>query len=254
MLFLIIRILPILLPVAYFFMLRGFFVFTDRWYYWLAAAVILNILYFIFFSYKLKRMRIWFFAIYSIIFVSLGFAYVSLMSSVFLINLFLVVWSIIYLIYLEAVFNYLYRTERFFLLELKSITAYINLFLFFILSFSLLNFYILFSLKWWWLFLAFIPVTFVILYNRFLSFEFPHKDNAVYSGAITLILTEMVIALLWWPNGIYVLAFMLLIAYYFLSSIGTSYFKEQLTKKIIVQYSLLALVMIALVLATAQWL
>lgn len=253
MLFLLIRLFPIFLPVVYYLTMKGFFIWPEKWPYLLAGVVILNWIFFILLNRKLKRRRTWFFAGYATIFTTMGFVYAALLSSVLIINLFLVVWSLVYLVYLEAVFNYLYRTERFFILELKSITAYINLAIFFLLSYSLLAYRVLFDLPLWGVFLAFIPITGVIIYNRFLSFAVPHKANIVYSGVLTLILTEVMAIIIWWSNSSYVLAFILLIVYYLLSSVGVSFYDGKLTKKIILQYIVLSAVATFLVLVTAQW-
>jgi hypothetical protein len=254
MLFFIIRILPLLLPALYLGCLKGFFWVVTDWYWWVIASVVLNAVYFVLLYSKLKRKRIWFFAIYATVFTLVGYLYASLLSSPLVINLFLIAWALIYLIYLEGVFNYLYRTDRFFLLDLKSITAYINLAIFFIASFSLFNFYILFDWQLWQVLPAWVIVVFIILFNRFLSFAFPSKTNLIYSGAITVILLEILLGLIWWPTSIYVSSFVLLVAYYLLSSLGVLYFAGRLSKKVLWQYLILAAVVLTLVLATAQWL
>ncbi|MFA4871983.1 MAG: hypothetical protein WC610_02915 [Patescibacteria group bacterium] len=253
MLFLLIRIFPVLIPVGYFFILKFLFAFSGAWYWFLILAAALNLFYFILLNWKLGRKRVWFFALYSEIFVVLGLVNALLLSNQIFINLFIIIWSIIYLIYLESVFNYLYRTTRFSLIDLKSIAGYISLLMCFIISYALLNFYVFLNFPWWALIIIYFPVIFILFFERFLAYDFPFKTNFLYSFLTALVLIEILIVLLWWPNSIYVLALILLIFYYLLSSIAILYWQDKLTKKSARQYLVFAAVVLVLVLMTASW-
>jgi hypothetical protein len=243
-----------LIPLAYFLVLRLLVVFISQWYWWLILVLLINLFCFFLFSRRLQRKRIWFFLLYSEIFSVIGFVFITLLSNQFFINLFLVFWSIIYLVYLEAIFNYLYRTKKFFLIDLKNITAYINLMILFLLVFSLINLFIFLNLDWWWVISTFFAISFILFFERFLTVGFDLRKNVVYSLAATVILVELMVTLLWWPLSIYVLAVILMVAYYLLSSLSVLSHQNTIGKKLVIQYIVFAVIVLLVVMAQAQWL
>jgi len=253
MLFLLVRALPFLSPLIYFLLMRGLMVFSGWWYVWLVVIIVLNFATFYLFLWKRRRKRVWFFFIYSTIFLCLGFAQSLLFSTGAVILTLQIIWSVIYAIYLESIFNYLYRTKKFFLIELKSITAYINLIIIFFLGLALLGFYIFLNVSWWWILLIYFVVSFIILFDRFLIHQFPLSVNVVYSAVIALILIEILGGLLWWPVSMYVTSIILSIIYYIASSYAILEAQDRLDKKMIIRFSVFALIALVIVLGTAQW-
>lgn len=254
MLFLLVRISPILIPAVYFFLLRALSLHVHQWYVWLLIILLLNLLCFAFLAQKLKRKRVWFILLYSWIFSVLGFGYTLLLSSQIAIYTFITVWSVIYLVYLESVFNYFYRTKKLYLIELKNITAYTGLLMFFLLVFSLTSAFIFFGFAWWLVLLICFLVTTLLLFDRFLIFGFDHKTNFGHTMVVALVLTEVLAALLWWTASAYVIAIIMSTGYYLLNSLTVLSATDKLSKKTILRYIIVAVIVLILTLVTAKWL
>jgi len=253
MLFLLVRISPVLIPIVYFFLLRALASHVHQWHWLLLASILLNLACFALLANKLKRKRVWFILVYSSLFAALGFGYAFLLGSSSVLYIFMIVWSLIYLVYLESVFNYFYRTQRLFLIELKNISAYSSLLMLFITVFVLTSLHIFFGFAWWWALLIYAAIAFVLLFDRFLIQGFDHRTNFLYSGIISLVLVEVYGALMWWTVSAYVLAIVVATGYYLLSSLTLSAAIDKLSRKNIIQYVAVAVIVLILVLITARW-
>ncbi len=254
MIFFLIRIAPIILPLVYLGLLRELFIYPDSWPVYLTVAVLINLFYFAILFVRLRRQRVWLACIYSIIFLSIGIASFMLFSSQSIIIAFSIFWAACYAMYLESIFNYFYRTDKRSIFDLKNISAYLNLVLVFFLVADLLNFYVFLSLDWWWALLISIFVLAVILLDRFAFLGLPRKSNLVYSAVITLVLSELLGALFFWPSSIYVLSGIIAIFYYFFVSLATLNWEKKLTRKLFWQYFIFVIVFLLIILGTAKWL
>lgn len=254
MIFLLIRLAPFIVPVAYFLLLRLLFVATPRWYLLLVILVVINAIYFFFLHRKMRRRRVWFFGLYSLFFALTGFFFSMLLSSQLVIYTFMIIWSLLYGIYLEAIFNYIYRTEQTTIFDLKSISAYISILLLFVLAATLNYFHLFLSFSWYWLVIIYGVGAYLILIDRLLTHGFIFKDNLLYSSVVVLILLEIFGILLWWPVSMYVSSFLIAAIGYLMMVIITLKQQEKLTIKTALRYASFTTLIVVIVLVTAQWL
>lgn len=253
MILLLIRIFPALLPILYFFTIKIILMWPVRW--WLPAIIftIVNFFFFYLMLLKINRKRIWFLFLYSEIFGIIGILYALFLSNNIFVNLFIVGWSIIYYVYLEAIFNYLLRTEKRTILEIKNITGFTSPALVFLTSYTLLAFNVFLYFSVWWLTIIYFVIIFIVSYDRLLVYGFKHIICFYYASVFSLILAEIIIVLLWWTTSLYVLALIPTLVFYLASSFVVLYLSEQLKWKIAIQYIVIVFLILTGVLITASW-
>lgn len=253
MVFLLIRVLPFVLPLFYLAIMKLLFYFSGWWYLIIFSILILDILYFFLFYIRVKIKEILFVSVHSILFLITGFIFSFLLSNNVVINLYIIFWSFIYFIYLESVFHYFYLTRKFFIIDFKNIITYINLLIFFLVVASLINGYIFLNLSWWWVCIIYLVISFFLIWVYFLIHSIDRKLRNLYTAIITVILLELMIVILFLPVSFYVSAITLSVVYYLLSSLTLFQLQHQLTRSLVSQYIIFAIIILVLVFATAAW-
>jgi hypothetical protein len=229
--------------------------YLDGFWLWLLVPILLlDIGYFSLLFLKKKDNKIFIFLIHSLFFLTTGFAYLLILGNNLFINLFLIVWSLIYLLYLESILHYFYQTRKVILIDLKNVIAYVNLVtLFFAISF-LINLYIFINISWWLVLLVSFALSFILLLTRLEVNGVKLFQSLLYSSVVSLIIVEMVAVVLYFTTSFYASSVMLSLFYYLLSSFSLLNIKKELTKGVIIQYSIFTVVVLALIALTSQWL
>ncbi|HLD28636.1 MAG TPA: hypothetical protein VJB67_03395 [Patescibacteria group bacterium] len=253
MIFLLLRILPFVIPIIYFLNVRLLFYFNGYWLWFLALILIINTGYFWLLNLKTKDKNIVYLYVHSVVFAVVGFVYSLFLGHTLFINLFITFWAFIYLIYLESAFHYFYRSKKIYLVDLKKIVPYINLIVFFIASATLYNFYIFLNLSWWWVLLTGLLVSYILVFVDFTIQGFKLSISWQYSLIISLILLEILVALLYVSVSLYVSAIIMAITYYLLVSFSAMSITKELNRARILQYSAFAILTLIIVLSTATW-
>ncbi|MEI6627256.1 MAG: hypothetical protein WCL61_01555 [bacterium] len=253
MVFLLIRFLPWLLPVAYFWLAEGFFTWHWSWVVVLGAVLAINLIYFLILLLRIKKSKILSLFLYAEIFSFLGLTYVALLGSSRAVTFFLLAWSLIYFFYLEAVFHYFYQTKKTELIDLKHIVTYSNVLLLFLSTLCLWNFYIFLAMPAIWIALVILVVAWQAVFCSILLNGIDWKNSFIYASVIAWCLAQIVVALAFWPNSIYIIALMVALFYYIFSGLAVLHIQKKLNLKYIWQYAIFAGLVFGLVLITAKW-
>lgn len=254
MIFILIRIFPFVFPVIYLALLKMMFVLGGAMTWLLTIALLINFIYFLFIYFKTKNSSIFIFLFHSFILVLTGFSYVLILGSEIFINLFLVVWALLYFLYLESIFHYFYETKKVIVLDLKNIIAYINLISFFLLTAFLINIHIFINFSVWLVYLGVAVTTFVLVLSRLKINNIDWRRSLLYSLLLSIMIIEVLVAVLFLSVSFYVLAVILTILYYILSSVLVLSVNNNLTKTILWQYVIFTLISIFIIAITSQWL
>ncbi len=258
MFFFLIRILPFAAPAFYLLLLNGLYYFDPgrTWYIFIIAILFVDFVFFFLANLKLKDKKIFPLFLHSVLFVATGVAVIMLLTNYLAVNLFALGWSLIYLIYLEAIFNYLYQTKKIFLIDFNNIIAYVNLIVFFLISAVLFNVYAFLSFYSWGVWAIVVVSAWLLLFNRLLVSEAPldAKARIIYASAEVLILSEFFWAVLTWPVAFLVSAMVMALAYYALSSLSILYLEKKLNRQSLWHYLVFIGLALVAVLATAVWL
>ena len=254
MLFLFLRFLPYIIPVFYFAAIRGVFAFNDYWPWFLASMLIFPAVYFLLLKLKNRGKKVLLLGAFALLFAVSGFAYALILENQYVINLYLLVWSLIYGLYLEAVFHDFYETSKSYVLNLKNIAVFGGILTVFFLTAALNSFNIFLSLAWFILLpalaLAYAIVTLLIVARN----QSQRRRIWLYSGVIVLIMIETVSLLTLLPCSFYVIAIIATLAYYTLISLALSEFGGAAGKKELWRYLVFAAMALLLIVITANWL
>ncbi len=253
MVFLFIRILPFIIPLSYILSAKALFYFSD---YWLLIAVAQSILLAVWFG-LLKRKDpekpLLLLFIYGLIYGLSGLAYLAILESAWIINLFLLAWAFVFWLYLEAVFHDFYKTDKTYILNLQNISLYCNILIVFFLTAALVNFSIFFNWPWLLLlpgvFLVYLPISYAAFLRQGLSL----KKSQVFAVALSLIMIQLLGAQMLWPVSFYVIALISSLVYYLLLSLSFFWINKTLDAKAAIKYVLFSTALAIVVLISARW-
>lgn len=93
----------------------------------------------------------------------------------------------------------------------------------------------------------------VLLSTRFAINDYPTPERLLHTLVSALLITELVVGLLFWPISFYVMALLVTVAYYLLAGFSAASLANRLTKRLIIRYSVFAVIVIVMVLTTANW-
>jgi hypothetical protein len=253
MIFILIRALPIFLPVLYFILTESVLYSEIAWTWPLLSVGLLNIVYFALITVRQKNREALFFLVHSLIFLIVGFAYFLVLSNEILINLFVFIWSLVYFIYLESIFHYFYETKKVLVLNLKNIISYINLAVLFCLLVVLLTLYVFIGLSGVTIVLTSWFVVFILSLSRFKASAVDAKKIWIYSFVVSLLTIEMLIVILFLSISFFVSSLIVSVFYYTFSALSALSLKGELTKVTIMQYIAFTVVVLAVITLTSQW-
>ncbi|MBU1118357.1 hypothetical protein KKH43_00560 [Patescibacteria group bacterium] len=113
--------------------------------------------------------------------------------------------------------------------------------------------YLYMSLPLWSLLLAVFLVNGLLFFLFFYFNDLWLKKMWMYVFVLTFIVLEIAWTLSYWPNGLLGRGFVLFFIYYLLSGLGKHYLKETFSRKVVQEYVVVGIVVLALVLSTSQW-
>lgn len=253
MLFFLNIIFPFVIAIAYFIQLKVSFYFFDKWPLFFSLLIILDIIFFLVIGIKNKDKKIIPLFLYSLILLTLGFLFSSIITNNYLINIFIVLWPVISFIFLDSVCHQTYKTNRADFLNLKNVIPYINLLIVFLLTSSLLYLNIFLTFPSWGLIPIFFVCINVIIFSLLRSNDLKPSQAIIYSSVLALIFTEVMGALLLLPTGFYVLAIIETVVYYCLISLFMLSLENKLSKKSVLKYVFVGSTILLIALATSQW-
>jgi hypothetical protein len=253
MIFLLIRAFSYIIPVCYLALAKAIFYFADWWQILLLVGLLLIVFNFILLKIKNRQKSIAGLMIFAIIFYLAGMAYLLVLENPLIINIFILVWSAVLWFYLEAVFHDFYETSRTHIMNLQNISLYGNILIIFFLTASLISFNIFLNWPKLSILLILGLVYLAIIHFTFTKQKINRDDAWLYAAIIALVLVEFLVVLLFLPASFYVVAIVLSLAYYFLSSIAILSLKKQLTNKVFWYYLVVCSVFGLAVLLTATW-
>lgn len=254
MVFIWLRFLPIFIPLAYFLSFKIFqYHFYLGWWSFIFLCLLIIVYFFLLFS-RLKEKLIFLVLLHALILVWIGLIFFLILSGSWLINLFIVLWVVIYFLYLHSVFHYFYRTRSVIFANFKNIISYVDILGVFLAVSALFNLYIFLNVSWWLILLVFLLTMLVFLAVELFLYQLSNRERLFYILTISLVATELLASLLFWSLSFYVIGAILAIAYYLVIKLSIAYINDKFELKLISQYLFFSLAALALILLTANWL
>lgn len=253
MLFAIIRLLPFIIPVYYFLSLKSLFYFNSWWPFVFGSIIAINIIYLLILRIKSKDKKVSAVLFYSIIYAVLGSVNVLILENSLFINLFLLFWSVVYFIYWEAVFHHFYQTQKRSILEMKNIILYLNVIIMFAYTALIMNLNIFLGLDWYYVLPIAFLVNLVLLINFFLFNDLAPLKNKLVIVVLDLILLQLLAALIYLPLSFYVVAFIISLCYYLLTSLYLHFAGHNLRPRKLIKYLVFGFIIGLFVVLTSFW-
>ncbi len=253
MIFLLVRFLPYFIPLTFFGLAKATAYYPDYWLGFLVLGLALTVANFILLKLKNRQKPILGLMFFAVTYYLAGLAYFLVLENPQIINIFLVAWSLIFWLYLEAVFHEFYETNRTHIINLQNVSLYANILIIFFLTSSLISFYIF--LNWSEVgILLMLGLSYLIIINFALTRQKINRDEAwIYSSILALILIEILTALMYLPTSFYVAAAVVSLIYYLLSAVTLAALKNQLTSRFLWRYIIWCTVVALAIFLTAAW-
>lgn len=254
MIFLLVRALPFIIPLAYLASLKAIFYFPSNWPWIVSVSIIFLLLWFVLLKsrdtskYLLPSLG------YGLIFLIAGFFYLMILENNWIINGFSIGWSFIFWLYLEAVFHDFYKTRKTYILNLQNISLYSSILVIFFLFASLSNFSIFLNWPKGWILLFLFIVYFSLFYSVFLFQGWEIKKAQTFSFILSLVMIEFSAVVMFLPSSFYVIASLSAGLYYFLSGISILWIRQSLDKIAFAKYLGFSLILAVIVISSANWL
>lgn len=156
-------------------------------------------------------------------------------------------------LYLEAIFIYIYRHEKYQINSLENISSYINLI-------SLLFFYsgffgllIFLNISVWLVVLLVLLVTVSLAYQTMWINKIDFKKSFLYILIIGLILCQLAWVISFLPIDFYASGAFLSVVYYLLSGLSRFYLLGTLNSLVIKRHLIIGSIVLILILGTTRW-
>ena len=156
-------------------------------------------------------------------------------------------------LFLHNLSVFYYNYKAYFVYSLENISGFINLLALFFLYVSVFAFYILSVSRLRWLIALVFCITLALAWQTLWVNKVSSLRTRYLPWASAIITTEMFWVCHYWPTSFYVNGLILIIVYYVIINLGRLYFLDSLTKKHTWRYLASSSLIVAAILATAQW-
>ncbi|MFA6594402.1 MAG: hypothetical protein WCT16_04070 [Candidatus Buchananbacteria bacterium] len=254
MVLLILRLFPYLAAIIFFILGKTVFYWPDYWLWFFIALLLLPGVYFSLIRIKRKTKPVIATYLYSLLFTVAGFAFLLILENIYVINFFLLIWSFLFGLYLEAVFHDFYETDKVHIVNLNNLSLYFNILIVFFLTASLVNFSIFLN----WSMVAIVCllglVYFFLYYWLYLKHLPERRQALIYALIQAIVLTELLFLLLIWPVSFYVIAILAAAIYYLMLSLTLSHIQDGNKRNAVLRTIIIFVLVVILTLISAIWL
>lgn len=161
--------------------------------------------------------------------------------------------SIFFGIFLENIFTYIYRHEKYQINSLENISNYLNLTSFFLFNSSLFGFFIFLNLPFWPLSFISLAFSFLLTIQTIWVNKIDFRMALLNIFVICLILFELFWSISFLPTFFYINGLILATIFYLMNNLFKLHLLGNLNKKVLRRYFILCGFIIILVLTTAKW-
>lgn len=204
-------------------------------------------------NWQIKKREGWNFLITPLLFVASGFLLIIFLEGAVLNHLVIIFISVFYGVLLENIFHYLHQPINYQPYSLENIFNYVSLITGFFVYTSFFGLIIFLNFPLWVLLILSFLVTLVLIYQIIWINKVAVGAKMIYLFILSLILTEVFWVVHFWPTSYLVSGLILSLIFYLIVNLARIYLKASLTREMVKRYLLIALIVLLLTLATAQW-
>lgn len=182
-----------------------------------------------------------------------AFVFIIFLPESLLRHLAILLISILSFLFFKNIFLYFYRPEEYQAHSLENISLPLSLMTLYFFSAGFLGLIIFADFLLWQALLAYLAVVFLLARQIFWIYKFEIKISWLFVFVLCLVMGEFFWAINFLPLNFYVNGLILAVVYYLFFSLSRRWLKGDLEKKIIWQYLIFSLLIIIIILATAEW-
>lgn len=195
----------------------------------------------------------WFYLLTPISFLVSGIIFILFLEQAWVKHTLALALSFFLGVFLENIFSYIYRHEKYQANSLENISNYLNLTSVFFLNASLFGFALFLSLPLWELSLISLVISFILTFQTIWINKIRPAAAWLHIIVICLILFEVFWTLSFLPTAFYVNGLVMTAAFYFTNNLTRLNLTGRLSKTLLVRYCVLCAIILLVVLLTAKW-
>jgi len=249
------RFIPIITPLLVFLTLEFFYLKPDFIYFFILALLIII---------SAGTWRIigkglvtlearWFYLLTPLSFIVSGLLFILFIENFFAKHLLTLALSLFWGIFLENIYTYIYRHEKYQINSLENISNYLNLSSVFFLNSSLFGFFIFLNTPLWQLSLISLFASLVLTFQIIWVNKIKPSVALLHLVVICLVLFETFWTVSFLPTAYFVNGLIVTIIFYFLNNIMRLRLTGRLSKMLVRRYIILCGLIMIVLLVTAKW-
>ncbi len=219
----------------------------------LGVAIILWLILWQLLGQKAKDMDLWNFLITPLLLTWGAQSFLLFVESELIKHAVIITAALLVWFFINNIFLYRFRPQKYQAYSLENISNYINIIAFWFWFTSLFGFIILIDLSLWYLLPAAFVITAVLYYQMIWINKLEIKELWPYALVISVIAVEAFWAMSFWPTGFYVNGVVITTLYYFLAGLSRLHILGNLDKKSFLRHLAFSLIILIIILITAQW-
>jgi len=205
-------------------------------------------------GHNLKKKEFWHFLTISFFLIIATFLFLIFLETNLFKQLLIIFCTFLAWLYLENLFIFHRRSVFHQAYSIENISSYIGLFSAFLLYSSSFALRVFLLYPVWLLTILSAIITFILTYQNFWVHKIEFKKYQTYLIFLSLICAELIWAIFNLPTSYLVGGMIMTMVFYVLVNLSRLYILGSLEKKVISRYLTIAIFVIILLLATAQWL
>jgi len=162
---------------------------------------------------------------------TVGFTSLLFMENYIIKHLLAIVISFLIMIYLEFLFIFLYRPDKYKAFSLENLNCFVNILIYILGSVVLFAFVVYMNLSFYLAILVVTLISSCLLALYYLANKIEIRDSRKELIIGVILLIELFIVLMWLPFTFYIKALLLSSFYYLYSAISRSYLTENVSRK-----------------------
>ena len=248
------RFLPLLIPIAVFFLLQIFY-FNPRLLY-LIVVLVLLLFFFTTRQFTLassKEKKWWNYIILPFSFFASLIIFSTMIPSKLLVQILFIINTVFLYYYFRSIFFNLIKEDYYQKFSLENLSSYGNFLAVYFWASSLYGLQVFLSIQTWPLMIGLLLIIALIAYEVMWANNIDLREGVVYIILICLVLTEIAWSASFLTLSFYILGLILAVCYYIIIGLTRFYLLKSLTPKLIKMYLIFGLSSLAIVLFTARW-
>jgi len=224
----------------------------DQWEIIFGSIAALVVVYFGWLAWRLERVYFWPFLLYALALFGVGMGSIMFLSNQLIVQLLIIGWTALVLIFFEGLFHYLYQTDKRSLVDIGQVLNYYNGIIFFAFIVVVVNGVVFLRFNSWLAWII-IGVMAALLFFTQLRIKKASRSSSI-ALLVGLMSTQFIFAFHFLSLGVHVVAATVTLGFYWVTSLILAHFEGILTQRRFISYSVVTIALLLAVLLSAQWL